>query len=352
MSSSGFDARTLEQLATAVVCLSQTKHITYVNAAAEQLMSSSANHVIGKPIDQVIDLPEAFLTNIENALELGQPYRDRQLHLSAAGHELGTVDCSITPHRNDKQEGTVILEMSAVDRSLRIARDAALLAQQEHVRSLLRGLAHEIKNPLGGIRGAAQLLEKQLEGKELREYTGIVIQESDRLQTLIDRMLGPASRPELKTLNIHEVLEHVRRVVRVGSVDTVFHVMDYDPSIPEFISDKDRLIQVFLNIASNALQAVGEQGTITYKTRVMRQFTLKGDRHPLVAAIEIQDDGPGIPKDLADQVFYPMVSGKRNGTGLGLSIAQSIMQQLGGLIECRSQPGNTVFTVIIPLEDS
>jgi two-component system nitrogen regulation sensor histidine kinase GlnL len=242
--------------------------------------------------------------------------------------------------------------MSAMDRSIRIARDAALLTQQEQVRSLLRALAHEIKNPLGGLRGAAQLLERQLPNQDLCDYTSIIIQESDRLKTLIDRMLGPASKPTLETINIHEVLEHVRKLISADNSSSVDHHIDYDPSIPEFKSDKDRLIQVFLNIAGNAMQALGETGTLTYRTRILRQFTLKGERYPLVVSVQIQDDGPGIPPDILEQVFYPMVSGFKDGTGLGLSIAQSIMQQLGGLIECHSEPGNTVFTVIIPLEES
>jgi len=229
-------------------------------------------------------------------------------------------------------------------------RDGALAAQQESVKSLLRGLAHEVKNPLGGLRGAAQLLERQLDSKELTEYTQIIIQEADRLQTLIDRMLGPNSRPRRDEVNIHEVLEHVRKISLVGTSGGVSIKYDYDPSIPEFFCDRDRLVQVFLNIAGNALQAVNNDGVVVFSTRIESNFTIAGHRHPLVAKVSIRDDGPGIPETLIDQVFYPMVSGHAGGSGLGLSLAQSIMGQLGGLIECSSAPGNTVFTVYIPME--
>lgn len=351
MNSIAQDLKILDQLATAVVCLDSTFTITYINAAAEQLLRKSSAYIVGRRIDQVLSLPDALMQNLSNAMKLGQPYRDRQLNLTAVGMELGTVDLLINPFKNDQQEATVLLEIATVERSVRIARDDALLAQQTHLRSLLRTLAHEIKNPLGGVRGSAQLLDKQLV-PELREYTSIIIRESDRLQTLIDRMFGPATHPDLKPLNIHEVLEHVRKLLLLETPKGVIHAIDYDPSIPDVISDTDRLVQVFLNVARNALQAVGELGRIDYKTRVVRQHTLNGTRHPLVVAVTISDNGHGIPAELLDQIFYPMVSDKPNGSGLGLSIAQSIVQQLGGLIKCQSCVGETSFTVIIPLEAS
>jgi len=218
------------------------------------------------------------------------------------------------------------------------------------VHSLLRGLAHEIKNPLGGLRGAAQLLEKQLDDNELAEYTSIIIHEADRLKQLIDRMLGPNSRPKQEPTNVHEVLEHVRKILRVGAPAGVDIQFDYDPSIPEFNTDRDRLVQVLLNIAGNALNSVGDSGNIVFRSRVISSFTIGTERHPLVAALEIRDNGPGVPPHLLDQIFYPMVSGTQTGTGLGLSIAQAIMNQLGGLIECQSEPGNTTFRVLTPLE--
>lgn len=340
----------LDQLSTAVALLDDSLRIVYLNAAAEQLLGSSMQRVLGKRLIQVVNLSDALLTRLRQAIESGQPFTDRQAIIEPHGHEAKVVDCSITPHLTENNQRGLLIEIASMDRPLRIARDEAILAQQEHARSLLRGLAHEVKNPLGGLRGAAQLLEKQLSDPELHDYTNIIIQEADRLHLLIDRMLGPVTRPKKDPVNIHEVLEHVRKISRVGAPPGINITFDYDPSIPEFKSDRDRLIQVLLNIAGNAINALGDSGNIVFRSRVVSSFTIGSERHPLVASIEIRDDGPGVPKTLLDQIFYPMVSGTDVGTGLGLSIAQSIMNQLGGLVECRSEPGDTVFTVLTPLE--
>lgn len=340
----------LDQLSTAVLLLDEGLRLVYLNAAAEQLLSASMRRVLGKRLIQVMNISDDLLNRLREAVETAQPFTDRQAIIEPHGQDAKVVDCSITPHITEHNQRGLLIEIDAIDRPLRIARDEAILAQQEHAHSLLRGLAHEIKNPLGGLRGAAQLLEKQLGNPELQDYTNIIIQEADRLHSLIDRMLGPVSRPKKEPVNIHEVLEHVRIISRVGAPAGIGITFDYDPSIPEFNSDRDRLVQVLLNIAGNAINAVGEHGNIVFRSRVISSFTIGAERHPLVAAIEIRDDGPGISEPLIDQIFYPMVSGTDTGTGLGLSIAQSIMNQLGGLIECRSQPGETVFTVLTPLE--
>lgn len=227
---------------------------------------------------------------------------------------------------------------------------ADLLQQQSATRALLRGLAHEVKNPLGGLRGAAQLLENELDDEELKEYTRIIIGEADRLQNLVDRMLGPNSLPRIREINIHEVLEHVRSLVGVEAPPDVHLVTDYDPSIPPVAGDRDQLIQVVLNLVRNAVHAVGDTGTITLRTRVQRQYTIGQTRHKLVASIDVIDDGPGIPEEIREKVFFPMVSGKAEGTGLGLSIAQSLINQHGGLIEYESRPGRTQFTILLPVE--
>ena len=342
----------LEHLATAVICLDPNLRVLYLNAAAEQLLGVSLRKSANKRLTNSVKLPTALFARLREAIDTGQPYTDRQVSIEPQGQDAVLVDCYISPFRSERLSNALILEINTVDRPLRIARDEAMLAQQEHARSLLRGLAHEIKNPLGGLRGAAQLLERQLPDAELQDYTGIIIREADRLKSLIDRMLGPVSRPRRDPLNIHEVLEHVRKIASAGAPAGVCMLIDYDPSIPELHSDRDRLIQVFLNIAGNALQAVGEQGTVTFKSRVISNFTICAKRHRLVVSIEIHDNGPGVPEHLLDQIFYPMVSGTDHGTGLGLSIAQSMMNQLGGLIECRSEPGNTLFTVLTPLESA
>jgi len=297
----------LDNMTTAVVALDDALNIKSLNPAAEQLLGISANRSIGRRLGQVVAIPDSLFARLSEAVDTHQPINDRQVTLEPLGRSPILVDCSIAPYIDDSGREGLLIEIDALDRSLRIVRDDALAAQQESVKSLLRGLAHEIKNPLGGLRGAAQLLEKQLDDDDLAEYTSIIIQEADRLHTLIDRMLGPSSRPRRDEINIHEVLEHVRKISIAGASADVTFAMDYDPSIPEFL-------------------------------------------HPLVAKVSIQDDGPGIPEALKDQVFYPMVSGRSDGSGLGLSIAQSIMGQLGGLIECSSEPSNTVFTTYIPME--
>ena len=344
------DFTLVEAMTTGVVRLDDGFRVKYLNPAAEQLLGVGVRKATGQRLTRLVTLPDALFARLREALEHDRPCTDRQVVIEPHGQPPLLVDCAIAPHPTRDGRPGLVVELGAVDRSLRIARDEAMLAQQEHARSLLRGLAHEIKNPLGGLRGAAQLLERQLDDPELGEYTSIIIREADRLQGLIDRMLGPANRPLRQRVNVHEVLEHVRKIALVGAPDGVSMRVDYDPSIPEFVSDRDRLVQVVLNIVGNALQAIGERGTVTFRTRVLSNFTIGGTRHPLVASVDVHDDGPGVPPHLVDQIFYPMVTGTDHGTGLGLSIAQSTINQLGGLVECESRPGATTFTVLVPLE--
>ncbi len=343
-------ARLLDNMSTAVVALDGGLKITALNTAAEQLLGISVGKAVGRRLTQLVHIPDSLFARLREAVESGQPVNDRHVTLEPIGFDPILVDCSIAPYLDGHSNDRILMELSALDRSLRIVRDEATAMQQENVKSLLKGLAHEIKNPLGGLRGAAQLLERQLDDKELTEYTSIIIHEADRLQVLIDRMLGPNSRPRRDELNIHEMLEHVRKILLVGAGPGVSITFDYDPSIPEFLSDRDRLVQVFLNIAGNALEAIGDEGEVVFASRVVTNFTISGTLYPLVIKVCINDNGPGIPSILIDQIFYPMVSNRMGGSGLGLSIAQSIMGQLGGLIECESERGNTNFTVFIPLE--
>ena len=347
---SGLAESLLDSLTTAVLCLDAGLHLLSMNTAAEQMLGCGERRAIGQRLTQLLTVPDYLFDRLRGAIPNDQPYTGRQVPVEPHGRETILVDCAISLLTLEDGSPRLVLELAAIDRPLRIARDEAMHAQQEHARSLLRGLAHEIKNPLGGLRGAAQLLARQLPDKELEDYTSIIIREADRLQGLIDRMLGPVGRPRRDRVNLHEVLEHVRAIATVGAPSKVELHVDYDPSIPECLTDRDRLVQVLLNVVGNALQAVGESGVIVFRSRVKGNVTIGGCRHRLVAALEIHDDGPGVPAHLVDQIFYPMVTGTDAGTGLGLSIAQSTMNQLGGLIECRSEPGNTVFTVLTPLE--
>jgi two-component system nitrogen regulation sensor histidine kinase GlnL len=252
----------------------------------------------------------------------------------------------------------VVLEMIQIDRQLRIEREEGLLAQGHAARALVRGLAHEIKNPLGGLRGAAQLLERELHNEELKEYTQIIISEADRLQGLMDQMLGPNKLPHPRMVNIHEALERVRQLVDADFNGKLAIARDYDPSIPDTWIDLDQLIQALMNLIRNAAQAVTEmaesaqhKGEITLKTRTVSHFTISTRVHRLVAKIDIIDNGPGIDESMSESLFLPMITGRKEGTGLGLPIAQSLINQNGGLIEWQSHPGKTKFTVLLPIRD-
>jgi two-component system nitrogen regulation sensor histidine kinase GlnL len=225
-----------------------------------------------------------------------------------------------------------------------------MLDQTQANRLLLRNLAHEIKNPLGGIRGAAQLLEQELEKPSLREYTQVVIQEADRLRSLMEKLLVPQNAPHFSALNIHEVLERVRSLVLAEMPKELVIQRDFDTSLPPLLGDKEQMIQVVLNIVRNAAQAMKGHGTIVMRTRIARQVTLIKKRHRLAIMLQIIDDGPGVPTHLCDKIFYPLVSGRPDGHGLGLTLAQDFVSQHQGTIEFDSEPGRTCFTVMLPLQ--
>jgi len=259
------------------------------------------------------------------------------------------LDFTVSPI-NIAQIPHLLLEFNPVDRLNSISEDEHMWQAQASLRQIIRGLAHEVKNPLGGIRGAAQLLARELEAPALREYTDVIMEEVDRLRALVDRLLGPRERLHPRLVNIHEVLERVRQLIEVESAGAISVVRDYDPSLPEFNADPDQLTQVVLNISRNAVQALQGEGKITFRTRAKRQYTVGGQRHKLVCAVDIIDSGPGIPEEMLPQLFLPMVSSRARGAGLGLSIAQMIANRHGGLIQCHSEPGDTCFTLLLPME--
>lgn len=340
----------LDNLTGAVLVLDESLCIQYMNPAAEMLLEATARRLKDRPIEDWLSSSEEELAVLRQSLASGHPYSKREARLVTQSGRILTVDYSVNP----VPEAGILLEIQARDRLIRIEREEELLARHASARVLVRGLAHEIKNPLGGIRGAAQLLDRELDREELHEYTHIIIEEADRLRHLVDRLLGPHTLPVMEQLNIHAVLEHVCSLINAETEGRIHIVRDYDPSIPEFEGARDQLIQAVLNIVRNAMQAMKESGTpeptITLRTRALRQITLGAERHRLVCALEIIDNGPGIPEELGDTLFYPMVSSRAQGSGLGLSIAQSIMNQHRGLIEFTSQPGQTRFNLFIPLE--
>ncbi len=340
----------LDNLATAVLVLDAETRLLYLNAAAEQLLTVSARQCRGLPLASVVQSDAAFRDGLREALDRAAPYIGREAALTLHDGTQRMVDYTASPLRYGEQDG-LLVELSSLDRYLRITREARLLAQQDAARALARGLAHEVKNPLGGLRGAAQLLQRQLGDPRLHEYTDIIIREADRLQALMERMLGPNSRPRLSATNVHEATQHVLALVAAEAPPGVVIASDYDPSIPPVLVDRDWLIQALLNIARNSLQALGDAGNIQLRTRILRQHTIGQRRHRLVAQIQIGDDGPGIAADMQDKMFFPLVTGRADGTGLGLSIAQSLVGQMGGLIQCTSVPQRTVFDVLIPVEN-
>lgn len=342
--------RILEHLNTAVLLFDQTLTLTYINMAGEILLADSANHLVDQQANDLFKSSDpAILHNMRQCLAMGEQLVERSLNLNRMSQNV-TVNLCATPLLNDDQAAEIVLELQQVDTQLRISKEERLLTQQNTARLLVRGLAHEIKNPLGGLRGAAQLLDLELHDPELKEYTQIIIAESDRLQGLMDKMLGPNKLPNKKTMNIHEVLERVRQLVHVEASGNLAVKNDYDPSIPEMLGDKDLLIQAILNITRNAVQATEGKGQIVIKTRIHRHMTVGRKHYKLAAKVDIIDDGPGIDADMINQIFYPMVTSRAEGTGLGLSIAQSLINQHNGIIECNSEPGHTVFSVYLPLE--
>lgn len=336
----------IENINTAVLMFDSGLRISYLNPAAEMLFAISARQARGLSVAELLPEATAFVAALRRALQNQHPFTERELQLHVADNTIA-VDGTVTPLGPQK----ILVEFVQVDRHRRITREENLLAQYHANRAVLRGLAHEINNPLGGLRGAAQLLERELSDQALKEYTTVIIGEADRLRNLLSRMLGPNTLPQKQRTNIHQVLERVRSVVLAEIPKGVRIARDYDPSIPEFHADSEQLIQAVLNIVRNATQAVEQTGHIILRTRIVRHFNIGQKYHKLVMRIDIIDDGPGIPVDLIENIFYPMVTGRPDGTGLGLSIAQSLINQHGGLIECASSPGNTLFTLLLPIEN-
>ncbi|MDH5377350.1 MAG: nitrogen regulation protein NR(II) [Gammaproteobacteria bacterium] len=347
----GSARQVIENLASAILLLDAELRLLYLNPNAESLFEISANQALNLNMAELFPADESWIKTLKKGLNSNQATTERELelHLPVSLKQI-KIDCTISPYPDKSTPARLLIEVQQVDRKLRIAREEGLIAQQNAMKMLVRGFAHEVKNPLGGLRGAAQLLEKELHSEDLKEYTNIIIAEADRLQSLVNNMLGP-NRPMKKIpTNIHEILERVRQLVMVESQNGLEVTRDYDPSIPDVAVDKDKIIQAVLNIAKNAVQALNGRGSLCFKTRTQRQFTIGNKRHRLVLKIDIIDNGPGIPPEIIDQIFYPLITGRSDGTGLGLTISQTLIGQHGGLIECESQPGNTVFTIMLPLE--
>jgi two-component system nitrogen regulation sensor histidine kinase GlnL len=339
----------LDHLITATMVLDHELKVVFVNSATESLLHCSAGQIIGTPLNRILLSAQELQTNLRKALRDYQPFTARETLLQLPDNLQEEVDLSVSILENGQY---LVLEMYPTTRLARINQSKASSDRQTTSRGLIRGLAHEVKNPLGGIRGAAQLLERALPNEALAEYTGVIISEADRLKDLVDRMLGPHQRPSFVPVYLPEVCEHVIALAASEFTDKVEWVRDYDPSLPDIEADRDQIIQSILNVVRNACEALSNTSAakVTLQTRIARQFTIGKIRHRQVMCINIIDNGPGIdPRDL-ERIFYPMISGRANGSGLGLSITQHIISEHNGVIQVGSTFGNTVFSIFLPFE--
>ncbi|GIK86028.1 MAG: PAS domain-containing sensor histidine kinase [Betaproteobacteria bacterium] len=339
----------LELLSEAVLFLTASRTVAYANPAAENLFEVSRTRLAGQAIGTLFADARLLAGAIDSATAAGASYTEQEIELAVAGK--GKLHLSVTVTPVAFGDIALVLEFRQIDQQLRIAREERQLEQQQANRELIRNLAHEIKNPLGGIRGAAQLLEHELDRPQLAEYTQVIIGEADRLQALVNRLLTPHRLPTYRRINIHQVLVRVKGVVQ-AEFPAVPIATDFDISLPEVEADAEQLTQAVLNVVRNAAQALAatREPAIALRTRVARYVTLARRRHRLALEVVVEDNGPGIPPALRERIFYPLVSGREGGSGLGLTIAQTFVAQHGGTIDCESEPGHTAFRIVLPLE--
>ena len=340
----------LETLATAVVLLDDAQTVRYLNPAAQNLFAASDKQVIGHSLAKLFEDAAPVLAAIDYASSNNCSYTQHEIALRTAGNNKLDLSCTVTPGDGALSEHFLI-EFMPLNQQLRIAREERLLDQSESNRELIRNLAHEIKNPLGALRGAAQLLDRELDRDELHEYTQVIIQEADRLQVLMDRLLTPHRIPHIVRFNIHEILERVASVLMAEYPSGLIIQRDYDTSLPAICADREQIIQAVLNIARNAAQAVQGEGEIDFRTRVVRRVTIARKMHRLAVSLQIIDNGPGVPDEIRERIFFPLVSGRENGSGLGLTLAQTFISQHHGTIELDTEPGRTCFTVLLPIDE-
>ena len=340
----------LETLSTAVLVLDDACTVRYLNPAAENLFALSAKNTIGHSLAKVFEDASPVMAAIDYAGSHNCSYTQHEISLQVIGSGKLELSCTVTPGEGTLSENFLI-EFNVLSQQLKIAREERLLDQSERNRELIRNLAHEIKNPLGALRGAAQLLDRELDRVELHEYTQVIIKEADRLQLLMDRLLTPHRIPQIVRFNIHEVLERVRTVLIAEYAAGLKIHRDYDTSLPSLTGDREQIIQAVLNIVRNAAQAMQGNGEIRLRTRVVRRVTIAKRMHKLAISLQIIDNGPGIADDIRDRIFFPLVSGRENGNGLGLTLAQTFVSQHHGTIEVDSEPGYTCFTLFLPIDE-
>ncbi len=340
-------------LATPIAVLESNGTVVFVNSELEDVIGQSRRSLEGQSFLNFFADAQPLLHALTGAKanEFAALRYDAEL-LRIKPEEMLPVHVIVAQF---DYAGQVIIELLPIQQQTRQDREERLIDQAHANKELIRNLAHEIKNPLGGIRGAAQLLEMELDSKELTEYTQVIIREADRLQILVDRLLAPHRRPHMVgDVNIHEVCERVRSLIVAEFPIGLRVIRDYDTSIPEFRGDKEQLIQAVLNIAHNAALALSDRvnegdAQLTFKTRITRQVTFGKQRYRLALELHVIDNGPGVPDSIKDRIFFPLISGREGGSGLGLTLAQTFVQQHHGMIECDSAPGRTDFKILIPL---
>ena len=339
----------LNGLSAGVLLLDGNGRAVFLNPAAEQILGCSRQHGLGRNSADLFHHCPELAKLAERAFSSQQP-----LALSGVSMEPGPgrperhlVDCNAVPIDIESGDG-LLIELVDVTRREKISRENVLHEQHGVSRTIIRQLAHEIRNPLGGLRGAAQLLERRLGDKATKEYTSVIISEADRLAALVDTLLGPERAPQKASVSIHELIEHVIRLLGAEAGAEVVFERDYDPSLPVMMLDRDQIVQALLNLGRNSMQAIGHSGKVIFRTRVLSRFTIGSTRHRLVASIEIEDDGVGVAEEISEQIFYPLVS-SGTGSGLGLPLAQDLVHRHGGLIEFSSHPGYTVFQMLLPI---
>lgn len=338
------------QISTTVMAFNSELELLAINDAGERLLSSTWAHLTGASLQELVGGSPDFIRAVRRVQQEAQPFTERNMLVTPINGQPVLVDCTVTPWALEGGERAILVEMHNTERHQLIQTEESMHLQTSVTSALIRGLAHEVKNPLGGIRGAAQLLERELEDTQLKEYTQVIIEEADRLRKLVDRMLGPREESVRTEVNIHSVLERVRQITVAEASPDVTIERDYDPSCPDVYADQDQLVQACLNIIRNAVQALAEGGgTVLLRTRIERMFTIGNNTHRLVVRVEIIDDGPGVDKDIKHSIFFPMVSGRPNGSGLGLPLAQTLIRRQGGLLGFSSEPGNTNFTLWLPV---
>ena len=345
----------MESLVTAVIVCDKNLIVNYINPSTETLFEVSAKQAINNNISVFFEDTDNFFKKIlQKVDEQKNSYKEHEYFLQT--HRKKTICVSLTVTALIDSSDEFIIEFIQMDQQLKVAREERMFIQQQANTELLRNLAHEVRNPLGGLRGAAQLLEQELDKDSLKEYTQIIINEADRLQNLMNRMLTPSQMPVYKKTNIHEILERVRSLILSEFSSDISFVRDYDVSLPEFIVDREKLIQAILNIARNGAQAMKlnnqDSRQLSFITRAERQIVFRKKKHATAIRIDIIDNGPGIKNELIDKIFFPLVTGNENGSGLGLSLAQNLISLHQGMIDCHSVPGKTVFSIILPIENN